>query len=173
MQLAQTDIHFFTFVLIDDEQYASGAFRVSDSYFKKFKQYFETGQVEQNDFGNPLPQTPDKKMLATLDGIKLRTLDPKKEDEAFFRMMFNVWKLVEHRQRLNTAIDPEYLWLKEAEGEYRKAIQDDLNTAIPEPDTGLTVTKEEIMKILDNESNPGSGEICELMMKKAQLMNSI
>ena len=42
-------------------------------------------------------------------------------------MMFNIWKLSEHRNRLNKKNSEEFKWLKEIEKEYGIDIQDHLD----------------------------------------------
>ena len=171
-ELTKTDIHFFTIVIVDDELQATGAFRVGHHYFEKFQKLLDGLEINESNWGNPLPLIPDEIMLRTLEGITLKKPVSITANESFFQMMFNIWKLVEHRQRLSREIVPENKWLEEAEKEYGSAIRDNIQRAIQEFEK-IPISRDFVEKILMNEVNPEAEEICRIMMEKAILIQTL
>jgi len=123
VDLSSTEIDFFNFITIQDSQAISNGFRIQKVFFERFKNFIETGEFEESDYGNPMPINVDKSMLVSLTDITLKTIPINEKAELFSQMMIRVWKLLEYRERLNKKNDIEYEWLKEIEKEYSKEIQ--------------------------------------------------
>lgn len=165
--LAKTDIHYFILVWINAQQQATGSMRFRKEYFEAFDRMFESQPEEDIDFGTPLALIPDEKQLAVLDNISLLKLEASKEDTAFFNMMMNLWKLTEHRRRLNNLVPAEKSWLLEIENDYRLAIQEDLKLIKFPQGTNSSVSLELIEKILNNVTNPSPEEIVQILNERS------
>ncbi len=127
VNLSSTGIDFFNFVNIQDSKAISNGFRVQKVFFERFKNFIETGEFEESDYGNPIPINVDEVLLKSLDGVTIKENLLNKNAELFTKMMFDIWKLSEYRNRLNNKNDIENEWLQEMEKEYRENIQKYLN----------------------------------------------
>lgn len=166
--LATTDIDFFTFLLVDDNNQVTGAFRVGQQYFEKFQQLLNGIVEEDSSFGNLIPLIPDETMLSTISGLTLKKVTPVSTNDAFFKMMFDIWKLCEHRKRLNPSIRPEKLFLQQAETEYHSLIMQSVSVVFSSNGSDSPISQERIDKILRNESSIEMEEICDIMLDKAR-----
>ncbi|WP_157480598.1 hypothetical protein [Gillisia sp. CAL575] len=123
VDLSSTEIDFFNFINIQDSQAISNGFRVQKVFFERFKNFIDTGEFEESDYGNPIPIYVDNSMLVSLNDITLKTIPINENAESFSQMMFNVWKLSEYRNRLSKKNRVENEWLEEIEKEYGTDIQ--------------------------------------------------
>ncbi len=151
--LASTEADFFNFINIQDSQAISNGFSVQKVFFERIKNFMDTGEFEESDYGNPTPIIVDKSMVDSLNGITLKEMPLNENAELFTQMMFNIWKLSEYRNKLNKKNSVECKWLKEIEEEYGTDIQRHLDKV--ETTTELRNNIEEFLKgnlvILNNE----------------------
>ncbi len=130
VNLSDTNIDFFNFVNIEDREAIGFGFRIQKSFFERFKSFLETGEFEESDYGNPIPINVDDKLLNSLNGITLKEIPVNKNAESFSQMMYSIWKLSEHRKRLNKKNDIENEWLNEIEKKYVRYIKKHLNEIV-------------------------------------------
>jgi len=123
VELSSTDIDFFSFINIQDNQAISG-FRVQKEFIDRIRVLLEEGQFEESEYGNPLPLILDKNLLEPLEGITIKPLTIEKGNEYFTEMMYSVWKLSECRKRLNIENEIEKQWLEEIEQDYIASINE-------------------------------------------------
>ncbi|MBS1666323.1 MAG: hypothetical protein JST58_03005 [Bacteroidetes bacterium] len=165
-ELADTGIHFFTIVIVDEKKEVSGGFRVNNDYFQKFKDLLNDEPVTDSDWGNPLPVFPNESTIASLAGIKLKPSVKIPANDIYFSILMNCWKLSESRNRLDKNTETENKWLKELENEFSSAILKDIeliysDTAIEEPSRqdilgflsgSLEFTKEKIVNYMNEKA---------------------
>jgi hypothetical protein len=164
-KLADTGIHFFTFVFVDEEKEIVGSLRFNSEYFERFDTLVETGEFDQEDsFSTPLPITPEKTLLEKIEGgIHIKTVVPDKNNEDYYKMMMEIWKLSEYRKNLMASL-PEKEWLKECEKDYSNAIlkyadaTEDSNSSYCYPE------KRDIIKFVKKEIEFSKEEIVSFMM---------
>lgn len=120
--LKDTDIDFFSFVFVNEEGEAIGAFRFTRDYFEIMERMEETLQEEE--WPAPLPQIPDDRLLAPLSGVKLFKKESN-EAEPLFMLLMNIWQLSTYRERLTEDTEGERAWRSELEKEYRPLIERD------------------------------------------------
>jgi hypothetical protein len=165
--LADTDIHFFNFILVDDDKEVTGAFRVNDHYFQKFKKLIEENETEENDFSSFLPIFPSTSLIGVLDGIKLKTVPNNPELESFFRMLMTIWKLTEFRSRLNEKSSIEKKWLQEIDEEYSGAIKQDYGSIYNDQRHNLKPDKKTIKQFLNGKIAFTKDEIVRFMLERS------
>jgi hypothetical protein len=166
-KLASTGIHFFTFVFVNEEKEVVGSLRFNSDYFERFNTFVETDEFDQEDsFSTPLPITPEKTLLKKIEGdIHIKTVVPDKNNEDYYKMMMEVWKLSEYRKNL-TSSPPEKEWLEECERDYSKAIRKyadatgDLNNSYSYPE------KRDIIKFIKKEIDFSKEEIISFMLSR-------
>lgn len=168
-ELCKTDIHFFTFVFIDDQDQAFNATRFGRGYFEKFDELLNGIENEDGDWGTPLPVILDEEAIATLPGIKLKNQISVKEQESFLIMMFGIWKIGEYRKRLNKEVLPEKNWLKELEQELGTSIKENALIAIEDGAT-FPISREVVDEILAGETNMESAEVCRILLEKSEIL---
>ena len=162
--LSGIDIHFFTFLSVDENHETTGGFRVSKNYFEHFTRSIEGSEIEDEAMDKVLPQFADEKMVETLPGITIKKAVSIKGYEPFFRMMMTIWKLMEFRKRLNLNSPQEKSWLDESEKQFQMNIRNDilllkqLGSLIPPYDEIF------IEKVLHGESVLNADEISQIMI---------
>lgn len=171
--LADTGIHFFTFVVVSEEMEVTGAFRVGDNYFKKFQKLLNDDPIENDgDWGNLLPVIPDEKMISVLDGVRLKKAVIIPSNEAYFSMLMNCWKLSEYRARLDKTNSIEAEWLAELESEYSAVIRNDAGKVYCDGSIEVLPKKEEIITFLEKWSVLENEKIIGYMNKRAIQLNA-
>jgi len=152
VELATTNIDFFTFVNIHENE-AIGAFRVQKKFIQRLKTFIEEGEFEESEYGNPIPVNLEDSILESLEGVTIKKLKIEGGNESFTKMMFDIWKLSEYRNRLNIQNSTEKNWLIEIEKEFQASI----NNHIKEVETVLET--EELKKIRQLVADFLKGEI--------------
>lgn len=113
--LANLDIDFFSIISVKNGL-AIGGLRFRKDYFEAF---FKLQLGEENiDYNSlaPLPVYIEQKTIATLPEISLPVIDSaNQEKETAVKILFEIWKLSEHRNRLNRNSDLEKKWLETTE----------------------------------------------------------
>lgn len=171
--LSKTGIHFFVMIFVDENKKVIGALRFNENYFAKFNQFYDLGEFDETDeFSTPLPVFPDKSLLETLENITLINATPTSEDEPFYKMMIDVWKLTEYRSNLQETII-EKNWLQEIEQQYTDSILTNIHLL---KKNGVLITKlleERIYQFIKYESNFSKEEILEIMTDKLLKKNDL
>ncbi|MEI6948594.1 dsDNA nuclease domain-containing protein [Paraflavisolibacter sp. H34] len=120
--LSNTDIDFFSFVFVNKDGEAIGAYRFTRDYFETMKRIEATQQEET--LPDPMPQIPDEKMLETLSGITF-SKEVSNKAEPYYQLVMNIWRLSIYRKRLTINTEGERIWLAELEKEYKSLIERD------------------------------------------------
>lgn len=126
--LSNLDIDFFSIIVVKDDV-AIGGLRFKKDYFEAFSKLL-TGEedIDQNGL-SPLPINIDPKTIATLPEISLPTpsiISQEKEKQC--QILFELWKLSEHRTRLNKESEIEKNWLQTVELQSKKTIEKLMNS---------------------------------------------
>jgi hypothetical protein len=171
-KFANTDIHFFTLVFVNDDKKVKGALRFNRSYFEVFKKLFETGQYDENESYPPLPIFPDVSMLTALDGITLQSVPNNTEFETYFKMLQAVWKLSEYRRRLNRDISVEKRWLDDIENEYRIIIERNFPILYDSRMPNVEPEKKTIEQFLNNQLDLGKVELVHYLIEMSFATNN-
>lgn len=117
----RTEIDSFIFIFIRDNEALYGI-RVGRNYFERIRKVTETGETDESSFGNPASIFPDDKYIKYLEGIKWRPAQSIAGNEPFFTLMMDMWKLKEHRERLNPKNEIENSWLESNQDIYKSSI---------------------------------------------------
>ena len=163
--LCLTGIHFFTFLFINDDNQVTGAMRFQSDYFKKFMDFLNTGNYEGDKWTMPLPLFPDENMLAPVSGLTIKTVIPEEQDEFFFRIMFDVWKLTEYRDRLNKEVEVEKQWLIVLEREYSKYVVANLDNAGMSDNN--SADRKFVESVLSDNTTANKNDILQLMVNRS------
>lgn len=126
--LSNLDIDFFSIIVVKDDV-AIGGLRFKKDYFEAFsKLLMGEENIDQNRL-SPLPINIDPKIIATLPEIGLPApsfISQEKEKQC--QILFELWKLSEHRIRLNKESEIEKKWLQNVESQSKKAINKLINS---------------------------------------------
>lgn len=165
--LAETNIDFFTFLIVDDNREVTGGFRVRKELFQKFKSILAGQSFEQDESAAMLPVIPDMSMLESLEGLRLKRVEyDDKVNEVFFRMMFNCWKLSQYRAHLHAGSEVERAWLSQLEEEYRELIRQDVEKASNSMELNVFPSKKSIDSFLQGEITYSTEQIVEALLNK-------
>lgn len=164
-KLAGTGIHFFTFVFVNEEKEVVGSLRFNSDYFERFNNLVETGEFDQEDnFSMPLPITPEKTLLEKIEGgIHIKTVVPDKNNEDYYKMMMEIWKLSEYRKSLSSS-KPEKEWLEECENKYSNSILDHAESVMFSNYDYHYPSKEVIYKFIKKEMDFSKEKIVSYML---------
>jgi hypothetical protein len=172
VDLDQVEIDFVTFVNVQKGQ-AMDAFRVNRNFFERIRTVLKGGDFEETSFGNPMPVTPDEDMISMLEGITLKKVKVNEADQAYVKMMYDVWKLSEYRQRLDSENTIEAAWMKELEAEYQIQIRQELKKS------KTVLTSEEFSEIdvlidqfIQGDYLPSDNEIVTRLNQYVEKMNN-
>lgn len=126
--LSNLDIDFFSIVVVKDDM-AIGGLRFKKDYFEAFnKLLMGEEDIDQNGL-SPLPIYIDQKTIAPLREIRLPTPSViSEEKEKLCKILFELWKLSEHRTRLNKESEIERQWLQTIESQSKKTIEKLMNS---------------------------------------------
>ncbi|RLA84503.1 MAG: hypothetical protein DRG78_01225 [Epsilonproteobacteria bacterium] len=120
------ELSFINILNVDNERALYG-FRVPISYFIKIKNTLDGNEFEDCEFGNPHPIIISDKLLNTLDGnITLDIQDTNNNLETSIEMMFDIWRLTEYQEKLDTSAVFEREYLSEIENKYKTKINQNL-----------------------------------------------
>ncbi|WP_333863616.1 hypothetical protein [Sphingobacterium sp.] len=113
--LANLDIDFFSIISVK-EGVATSGLRFRKDYFEAFfKLQLGDDDIDYNSLA-PLPIYIEQKTIATLPEINLPVINSaNQEKETAVKILFEIWRLCEHRNRLNRNSDIEKKWLETAE----------------------------------------------------------
>ncbi|MFT3680701.1 MAG: hypothetical protein QM791_10545 [Ferruginibacter sp.] len=126
----------------------------------------ETGQLDRKDvsFSTPLPITPEKILLDKIEGdIHIKTVVPDKNNEDYYKMMMEIWKLSEYRKSLSSS-KPEKEWLEECENNYSNTILGYIQSSAYLSNSSLYPAKEDIIKFIKKEMDFSKEEIVSFMV---------
>lgn len=117
----KTEIDSFIFIFIKGNE-ALGGIRVGRNYFERIRKATETGEMDESSFENPASIFPDDKYIKYLEGIKWRPASSTVGNDSFFALITDMWKLKEHRERLNQRNQIEKSWLELNQDDYKLSI---------------------------------------------------
>ncbi|WP_343556021.1 hypothetical protein [Sphingobacterium sp.] len=158
--LANLDIDFFSIISVR-EGVATGGLRFRKDYFEAcFKQQKGEEDIDFNAIA-PLPIYIEQKTIATLKKTSLPAINSvNKDKENAVKILFEIWKLCEHRNRLNINLELEKKWLETVELDCKNAIGKLINSSGPQSsddlrsftasvlESNVTYSKAEIMNKL-------------------------
>lgn len=130
--------------------------RITIGYFNKIKKYLDSGIYEEDEWEKPNLILPSNELLKSLENdisIKKNIEDENKSLE--IDILFDLWKLVEYRKKLDINSTIENNWLSELEISYSKIIKNKMKNK-----SGLN---DLIIDILDNKININKEQILEHM----------
>lgn len=151
------DLNIINIVNIIDKESTYG-FRIPNTYFEKVKIYLETNEFEEDEFGNPQPLIATHELLSTLnEKITISDNNESKNTSIFIDILFDIWKLVEYREKLNINFKNEKEWLAKIEKEYSDKIKTKMNEETKESeefiygvlDNKVDITKEKILDLMN------------------------
>lgn len=124
VDLTITGIDSFIFVNLLDNK-AVNAFCVPRYFFERLEKVVadETAEFEDSEFGNPYPLNVDEALIESLEGVEVKQVPQSDDNFSFGDVMFGLWKLCEHRKRLDNSKTIESDWLEEVESTYAKEIK--------------------------------------------------
>jgi hypothetical protein len=89
----------------------------------KFKNSVEkSAELNENDFGNPLPIQIDNNMLEPLGNITVPIIEPSLRYNLVSDIIFQLWKIYQTRLRLSKDSSIEFAWLQELENNFKQKI---------------------------------------------------
>jgi hypothetical protein len=167
-KLANTGIHFFIFLFLDDNKKIIGALRFSERYFERFKVFYETGENDNDDqFSVPLPIPPTNEMIEVLgNGIHTGQINLRSTDDAYYKMMMEIWQLTQYRLLCKTE-GPEKTWLDDLENKYAGYILDHVNKIYEPNVASIEPSKHVVLQFLAREKSFSTQEIVDMMTTKA------
>jgi len=121
VDLDQVAVDFITLVSIQDQK-AIGGFRVNKRFFESVRRVLDGREFELSPLDNVLPIIPNEELIDVLDGISLNKIKFTEANDAFAKVMFDLWKLCESRNRLNQDNNFESAWLQDVEIEYEQKV---------------------------------------------------
>jgi len=123
VDFVQLEIDYVNIISIDNKE-AKYGFRIAKSFFEKIQIVLDGGEYKESDFGNPLPVVVTNELLKTLDTtINIEVINSDEEKEAFIKIMYDIWELVEYRNHLDINNQIENNWLQRTEKEIIYRIQ--------------------------------------------------
>lgn len=126
--LSNLDIDFFTIIVVKDNVAYGGA-RFKRDYFEAFNELLMGVENINQDGLTPLPIYVDEKVIGILPGISLPAPTViGREKEKQFQILFELWKLSEHRSRLNSESEIEKNWLQTIDSQTNKMIEKIMNS---------------------------------------------
>ncbi|MEM7549488.1 MAG: hypothetical protein AAF363_07435 [Bacteroidota bacterium] len=168
--LIQLDIDFFDFINVYELK-AIGGFRVNKDFLKRIEHTITTGEeFEEMEYGNPIPIIPESKMVEVIDNnIQLATI-PSEFNQEFGDTVYDMWKLLEYRRRLDKTSLIEMSWLEEIEKDYMKRIDSSLRKLKGQiPRSEYVHLREIYTNVLENEDVTNA----ELMIPLNERLNKI
>lgn len=126
------DLSFVNIVNIIDN-YSTYAFRIPTSYFLKVNHYLDTDEFEEDEFGNPHPINVTEEFLLSLnEEVRINKDVKNKEVSTFIQILFDLWELIEYREKLDLNSEIEKNWLFEIEKKYSFKVLDKVNDNLEE-----------------------------------------
>lgn len=122
--LAEFEADFFTLLNIQDNT-CTGGLRFKKEYFEMFAS-LKNGIIPQLEGMTPVPVVPDQEVISLFPGMKLPVANGDPIKEAQVLIIFDLWKLCEHRARLDTTSALEKNWLEKEENRYVGTINENL-----------------------------------------------
>lgn len=163
----KSEIHFFIFVFADDNKNVKGAIRIGERFLQRLKQMISGYADEEDEMATPLPiDVTDPTVILPADFIL-----PAPESQnttPYFKMMANVWKLNEYRNRLDVNNSIERSWLDDLEESYAACIRRDLEVSVVE---GMELYQQVFVEdFLNSRIIPSPAEVVQLMLDRAAAM---
>lgn len=141
------------------DNYATFVFRIPVSYFIKVEYFLETGEYEEDEFGNPLPLNTTEELLSFLNEEVL--LNDEIQNENILKLIqifFDIWELIEYREKLDINSKIEEGWLNELENKYYSKITSKIDSFTKDYkdlifsilDRKIEIKEADILRILNN-----------------------
>lgn len=153
------EVSFLNVINIVDN-YSTYAFRVPITYFLKVNHFLETEEYEESEYGNPHLINASERLLSYLnENIVLNGTIQNENLSILVQILFDIWKLIEYREKLDINSKIEKDWLTKLEREYSYKIKSKMNDDMKDYqefiysvlDNKIRISKENILKLL-NES---------------------
>lgn len=123
------------------DNHATFAFRIPISYFMNIKHFLETDEYEESEWGNPYPIIPTNELLSNLtEEVLIHNNIQNENVSILIQTLFDIWELIEYREKLNVNSRIEQDWLKELENKYSYKIKNKMSI----------VNIEDYNKLIDN-----------------------
>lgn len=166
--LATTGVHYFVIIFADDMKRIHSTLQFGQRYFAKFKAVLE-GEDGEDDYGIPVNiDVHDPKVVVPAGFFEKKV--QLKHYEDYFKMMYDIWKLSEHRARLRSDNSVELEWLNEVEAEYKSSIEQNFKSAsshIPQ----ISPSESRISVILSENLTLTQAEVIEEMLKMVDVVS--
>lgn len=126
-KLANFESDFITILSVKNN-IVSGGLQFKKEYFEQFLKVANNDEEASLDDCTPIPITIEEEMLSLLPGINMpqkQSLDIQKEAKA--KMIFDLWKLMIARERLDIKAPLEKKWLDKMEDEYEVLLNSNMS----------------------------------------------
>lgn len=129
-ELSSIDIDFYSVIIVNDNL-ANGGIRFKKDYFETFSKFREGNEDVSIEGITPLPIYVDKDLIASLPGVALSPPSfSNMEREKLCQILVELWKISEHRNRLDKKSKIENEWLKKIEADSTKVIDEVMNVSV-------------------------------------------
>ncbi len=151
------EVSFLNVINIVDN-YSTYAFKVPVPYFLKVNHYLETDEYEEDEYGNPHPVNVTETLLSNLnEKIVLKEHIQDANIVTLIKILYDIWELIEYREKLDINSKIERDWLTELEREYSYKIKSKINDDMNDNqefiysilDNKIQISKENILKLLN------------------------
>jgi hypothetical protein len=161
--LSSLDIVKYDLIFIRDSV-ATGAICVQKTYLETLSHLNDTGEYEPSEFGNPIPINLEPATIATLTGVSIPDIAALNITQDYSKVVIDIWRLQQYRDRLNNASSLEVTWLKELTKDYQEriaALLVAIKSSSPADHATLNVLTEEVLV----QQKPVSTETCITLLK--------
>lgn len=157
------ELSFINILNVNNERALYG-FRVPISYLIKIKNTLDGNEFEESEFGNPHAIIISDKLLHTLDGnITFDIPNIKNNLKVSLEMMFDIWRLTEYQEKLDTNALFEREWLSEIKNKYKTKIYQNLSKI--KDDNQFKDVENFVIKFFDKRTVFSKYDIVNLMNK--------
>jgi len=124
VDIIETEINYVNLFKSNNKEISYG-FRVPKEILEQIKNFLDGNEFEENEFVNILPIFNIEKEILDSLGNDFKVESPKIDESknAFIEVMFDIWKFMEYKNRLNSNNLYEKKWLIELEGNFLKSIR--------------------------------------------------
>ncbi len=152
------ELSFLNIINIVDN-YSTYAFRVPVPYFLKVKHYLETAEYEEDEYGNPHPINVTTELLSYLnEEIVLNDNIQNENVSIMIQILYDIWELIEYREKLDINSKIEKDWLDELKEEYSHKIKSEMNDEMKDIqefifgvlNENINITKDQILEVEHN-----------------------
>ncbi|TFF33463.1 P-loop NTPase [Mucilaginibacter psychrotolerans] len=162
--LSSLDIVTYDLIFIRDSV-ATGAIRVQKTYLETLLHLNDTDEYEHSEFGNPIPINLEPATIATLAGVSIPDIAGLNISQDYSKVVIDLWRLQQYRDRLNNASSLEVEWLEELTKDYQKriaALLVAIKSSSPADHATLNVLTDEVLV----QQKPVSTETCITLLNK-------